>query len=345
MCGIFGFAKTSGRQSDNQLDILKRVFEELTDESSVRGEDSTGFSIMNSEHRFTYKTLLDSSSLVSKDVWDTDILSRITRDTTIVMGHVRLATHGSVKVHNAHPFNVGDVTGVHNGIIYNYNQVAKKLGKSVPEVDSQVLFQSLNRIQMDKAFESIDGDFAITWVKDSNRKVHLARESGRPIVVAYWKKARVLLWASTKAIMQDAMIRAGLNLPIKSVPEDYIFTYDTDNFDSRPNQEQVPFDTISQYSYRNSVYGGSSWSGRNYNYYSKDSNPSPASSHLITSGSTDSGRKEICTYCYEYTPADEIWKDATGSNVCFDCEYYGDAYREKNSEGGSVDENKNEELF
>ena len=68
MCGIFGFAKTSGRQSDNQLDILKRVFEELTDESSVRGEDSTGFSIMDSEHRFTYKTLLDSSSLVSNSI-------------------------------------------------------------------------------------------------------------------------------------------------------------------------------------------------------------------------------------------------------------------------------------
>ena len=47
MCGIFGFAKTSGRQSDNQMRILRDVFTELTDESSIRGTDSTGFSIID----------------------------------------------------------------------------------------------------------------------------------------------------------------------------------------------------------------------------------------------------------------------------------------------------------
>ena len=183
MCGIFGFAKTSGRQNDNQLDILRRITTELTDESSIRGTDSTGFSIIDEDNRYTYKTLTDSSTLVDTPDWS-NILSRINRDTTIFMGHVRLATTGSVKVENAHPFNIGNVTGVHNGIIHNYNQVSRTLGKEIPDVDSQVLFQALNRRQMDRAFEDIDGDFAITWVKDSNSTVHLARESGRPMVVA-----------------------------------------------------------------------------------------------------------------------------------------------------------------
>ena len=40
MCGIFGFAKKSGHQTDNQLEVLKRVFTELTDESSIRGMDT-----------------------------------------------------------------------------------------------------------------------------------------------------------------------------------------------------------------------------------------------------------------------------------------------------------------
>ena len=221
MCGIFGFAKTSGRQSDNQLEILKRVVTELTDESSIRGTDSTGFSIINEDNRYTYKTLVDSSTLVGYPEWNT-LLDKVNRDTTIFMGHVRLATTGSVKVENAHPFNIGSVTGVHNGIIHNSNQVSNILGKSVPDVDSQVLFQALNKLEMSKAFEDIDGDFAITWVKDSNKKVHLARESGRPMVVAYWKKARVLLWASTRQIMEDAMTRAGLRLPIRNVKQDYI---------------------------------------------------------------------------------------------------------------------------
>ena len=336
MCGIFGFAKTNGRQSDNQLDILKRVFTELTDESSIRGTDSTGFSIMDDTNRFTYKTLLDSSALVDTDSWNTEILNRITRDTTIVIGHVRLATQGSIKVQNAHPFNIGRVTGAHNGIIYNYNQVAKQLGKDIPDVDSQVLFQSLNKNSKANAFKEIDGDFAITWVKDSNKQIHLARESGRPMVVAYWKKARTLLWASTKNILLDAMTRAGLVLPIKKIKEDYVFTYDVDNFDKSPNRTQEKFETISQYdnySRRYYGHGNTAWGGYHYYGFGNGNNgyaSSPATS-MITDGSSSNPQKkvEMCDYCYEWIDVDEIWTDASSKKVCFDCEYFPSAYDSK----------------
>tara|TARA_R100001082_G_scaffold79992_1_gene47236 strand:- start:3611 stop:4612 length:1002 start_codon:yes stop_codon:yes gene_type:complete len=330
MCGIFGFAKSNGRQSDNQLEILKRMLTNLADNSSVRGEDSTGFSIMDSNGRYTFKTLTDSSTLVGQNVWSRDILSKVNRRTTIVMGHVRLATQGAVEVNNAHPFNIGSVTGVHNGIIHNYNQVARNLGKSVPEVDSQVLFQSLNKLEMNKAFEDIDGDFAITWVKDSNRKLHMARESGRPIVMAYWKKARVLLWASTKDIMEDAMYRTGLRLPIKSVAEDYILTFNTDKFDTKTNHETTPFTTISQYSYRN--YHNNAWYNRDYigGFY----NPSPATKGLLGSGSENES-KEMCSYCYEWTSTDEVWTDGYNRNVCYDCEFLSNEKEVKDNEEGS----------
>lgn len=304
MCGIFGFAKTSNRQSDRQIDILKRVFTELTDESSIRGEDSTGFSIINPESRYTYKTLTDSSTLVNRTEWS-NVIDYIDRRTTIAMGHVRYATHGKVNVNNAHPFDIGRVTGAHNGVIYNYNQVARAMGKDTPEVDSQVLFQSLNRKEMSRAFESINGDFAITWVKDSNKKIHLARESGRPMVVAYWKKARVLLWASTRDIMADAMIKAGIRLPIHNVNEDYIFTYDTEKFEKKPSVEMVKFETISQRDY-NSYYG------------SYHGGMSPATMRLY--GNVN-GKREMCDYCYEYLPHDEIEVDSNSKNVCLTCEY------------------------
>lgn len=329
MCGIFGFAKADGRQSDNQLDILKRVFTEVTDESSIRGTDSTGFSIIDTDNRYTYKTLLDSSTLVDSDSWDKDILSKITRDTTIVIGHVRLATQGSIKVHNAHPFNIGEVTGAHNGIIYNYNEVAKQLGKNSPEVDSQVLFQSLNKNKQTEAFENIDGDFAITWVKDSNKKIHLARESGRPMVVAYWKKARTLFWASTKDILLDAMTRAGLVLPVSKIPEDYIYTYDVDKFDGRPNRLEEAFNTISQYNtVSRNIYGNtrqifSGWGDYHYYGYNgyRNYKPSPATKSLLGSTNTTAS-KEMCSYCYEWVSVDEIWTDANHKRVCFDCEYF-----------------------
>jgi asparagine synthetase B (glutamine-hydrolysing) len=314
MCGIFGFAKTSGRQSDNQLEILKRVVTELTDESSIRGTDSTGFSIINEDNRYTYKTLTDSSTLVGFPEWNT-LLDKVNRDTTIFMGHVRLATTGSVRVENAHPFNIGSVTGVHNGIIHNYNQVSNILGKSVPDVDSQVLFQALNKLEMSKAFEDIDGDFAITWVKDSNKKVHLARESGRPMVIAYWKKARVLLWASTRQIMEDAMTRAGLRLPITNVKQDYIFTYDTDKFDSKPNADSVEFETMSQYDYG---YRWKPYSSTQY-YRGNGYSMSPATKYLHGANTCDTEKNELCYFCFEYAPKQEI-NPNDGRPICVQCE-------------------------
>tara|TARA_R110002072_G_scaffold106099_2_gene231582 strand:- start:738 stop:1754 length:1017 start_codon:yes stop_codon:yes gene_type:complete len=327
MCGIFGFAKKSGHQTDSQLEILKRVFTELTDESSIRGMDSTGFSVINPYSRKTIKTLVDSSTLVESKEWN-NVLDEIDSTTTIVMGHVRLATHGVVKVNNAHPFNIGNVTLAHNGIIHNYNAVAKSLGKSVPEVDSQVLLQCLNKKDMSRAFEDIDGDFAITWVKEDNNSIHLARESGRPMVVAYWKKARVLLWASTKEIMLEAMTRAGIILPIKSVPQDFIFTYNTERFDSRDNNDKTPFHTLSQWNKVNDYYGyGGSYGNYNRTYYGKKYNaynPSPASQSLL--GDT---KKDMCSYCYEYLGVDELYTNEYNKSICIDCEYIDLSFKEK----------------
>ena len=317
MCGIFGFAKTSGHQTENQLEMLKDVLTELADESSIRGTDSTGMSIIQPNSRRTYKTLLDSSTLVGTGDW-TELLDSINVDTTIAIGHVRLATHGVVKTRNAHPFHVGDVVGAHNGIIHNYNKVAKSLGKEV-EVDSQVIFASLNRNKMKNAFEDIDGDFAITWIKESNRKIHLARESGRPMYVAYWKKARVLLWASTKDILETSMIQAGLRLPVSKVQEDYIFTYDTDKFSNKPSVEQQEFYTMSQWNRYNTTryygtYGAYGWHDST-DFETCDMNPSPASKNLLKQSN-----ELMCGICYEWVDSDEI-EIVNRENMCIDCEY------------------------
>jgi len=317
MCGIFGFAKQSGHQTDKQLDMLKEVLTELADESSIRGTDSTGMSIIQPNSRKTYKTLLDSSSLVDTGDW-TELLDDITKDTTIAIGHVRLATHGVIKTRNAHPFHVGDVVGAHNGIIHNYNKVASSLGKEV-EVDSQVIFASLNRHKMSKAFEDIDGDFAITWIKDSNSTIHLARESGRPMSVAYWKKARILFWASTDAILEMSMTKAGLRLPIENVKADFIHSYDTNKFTNKANEETEEFYTMSQWNrYTPSVYsyGGYEWKGSiSSESAACELSPSPASKLIGEMPETD-----LCEACMEWLPIEEV-EIVNGRSICIDCEY------------------------
>ena len=133
--------------------------------------------------------------------------------------------------------------------------------------------------------------------------------------IAYWKKARILLWASTKEILDVSMTKAGLKLPTSKVVEDYIHTYDTDNFSSKPNVEKESFHTISQWNKITNYYGGYGWSNRSTNYVTCDMNPSPASKSLMPS------RQELmCNYCYEWVDNEEIITIAN-ENICIDCEY------------------------
>ena len=148
------------------------------------------------------------------------------------------------------------------------------------------------------------------------------------MVVAYWKKARVLLWASTKEIMLDAMTRAGIILPIKTVPQDFIFTYNTERFDSRDNKDKTPFHTMSQWNKVNDYYGyGGSYGNYSRSYYGKKYNaynPSPASQSLL-----EEPKKDMCNYCYEYVPVEELYIDAYNKSLCLDCDYIDISFKEQ----------------
>ena len=372
MCGILGFAKTSGGQSDHQLEILKRTLTNLTDESSARGTDSTGFSIMNPLERFTYKTLTDSSTLTRTNEWS-NVIDKIDRDTSIVLGHTRFATTGAKVVTNAHPFNIGEVVGIHNGVIYNFNQVARGLGKSIPQVDSEVIFQSLNKIEKSKAFESINGDFAIAWAKENNTTLHLAREDGRPMVVSYWKKAKVLFFASTEDIMNNAMLDAGLVLEINNLPTDIIYSYDTSKFTKLVECKEEKFKTISQDAIDDYGYGFSyGYGGWHTKYTTKTCDSISSSSyedkycmicgdyswsqgycaeHLPdemyknmspTDKALHDDKIDYCETCFEETPYSELEYDAEIKKyVCVDCDWDIPNHDGKLLIDGGIDEKSN----
>ena len=319
MCGIFGYAKRQNAQNDNQLDKLKDVLTYLADESVIRGTDSTGISMINPSSRRTFKATAPSSEVVTDDTWKANILSRVNRDSTIAIGHVRLATHGVVNSRNAHPFEIGNVVGAHNGIIYNYNKLAEKYDKSI-EVDSEIIFESLNLNSKKKALEELEGDFAISWVRDSNRIVHLARESSRPLSVAYWRKAKILIWASTDDILKKSLRRAGLSLKQVSLKSEIIYSFNTDKFDTKYNPSKIEFEAkekeVKSYSYTGSHYRD--WSYTSYyddmGFY-KDSEDDDT---YETVEEAMKGKHE-CGMCLNNFRNDEIIEIETDVRVCFEC--------------------------
>ena len=172
MCGIFGFAKREGWQSDDQMHRIDDVITNLTWESVVRGQDSTGLAIVSKEDKLVYRTLQQSDSLVCSNEWN-GILEKVDRDTTIFMGHVRFATHGTITIQNAHPFTKGSVIGAHNGVIYNHREIASKIGKNV-QVDSEVIFGLLNKKdKYQDVFDLLEGDYALSWVNEDYQTINL----------------------------------------------------------------------------------------------------------------------------------------------------------------------------
>ena len=266
MCGIFGFAKREGWQSESQMDRIEDVISNLTFESVVRGNESTGFAIASETDKLVYKTLKPSDELVCSNEWH-NILEKVNIDTTIFLGHVRLATTGAKVKENAHPFVKGSVIGAHNGMLYNHKEIASKMGKNV-QVDSEVIFGLLNKKdKYQEVFDLIEGDYALSWIDDDYKVLKLMHEEGRPLHIAYWKKARCLFWASTAEILSVSLNDAGLSIEgtISSLPVDKVYEFDTSKF---WNTHKATFTEVktnanwTSYGSYSSVYSG--YSGSSY---------------------------------------------------------------------------------
>ena len=150
MCGIFGFSHFT--------DVTRRMVPFLALEMEFRGRDSWGATDGTRSVRrlgCITNTWWDAAPEVL--AWERGIF------------HTRGASTGSVTLANAHPFQftlrdeaggvVRDVIGVHNGIVSNHENLAKKYNRS-SEVDSMHIFQHLAE---GKETEEIHGWGNIAW--------------------------------------------------------------------------------------------------------------------------------------------------------------------------------------
>jgi len=326
MCGIFGFAKKSESQSDFHLEKIKEMTGYLTEASVIRGSDSTGMAIISPRFHNIWKSTLSSPELVGHDDWDT-IMRSVDRGTTAVIGHVRFATHGDVTARNSHPFSIGGVIGAHNGVIYNHSSLDKQLGAK-SEVDSEVIFGAIDKFGTKEGLEKLNGDYALTFVKDNPYEVYLAREFSRPLNYAYWKKARTLFWASTEEILQYALKMSGLVLESKSLKQDFIFKLDTREFGKEVKYDCEKFTPDDSYTYNR--YYKSDYTHCTDGYY-RTTAPSTANACPICGKDTYSTTgicwpcnhnttiEALCEKCGLYQPTVEMIYEQDGT-VCKECQ-------------------------
>ena len=136
MCGIVGF--TGNRQA---AQILLDGLEKL----EYRGYDSAGIAVRDGDHPVEVVKAKGRLRVLAEKTNNGESLRGCCG-----IGHTRWATHGEPSETNAHPHITedGNVVGVHNGIIENYQELKEKLLKKgysfYSETDTEVAIKLID---------------------------------------------------------------------------------------------------------------------------------------------------------------------------------------------------------
>lgn len=181
MCGIIGYIgfNSAYEKIINGLKLLE-----------YRGYDSVGLALFNNEKIEIYKK-----------AGRTDDLKEELKDNSFNsfcgIGHTRWATHGKVNDKNAHPFKVGKVCLVHNGIIENYKELINKydLKDLKSETDSEVVASLLNKYYdgnplktIKKVTSLLKGTFALVIMFSDKKDIIYSTRHISPLVFSKSKK-------------------------------------------------------------------------------------------------------------------------------------------------------------
>ena len=208
MCCLFGLMDCRHALTNRQK---SRLISCLATESEARGTDAAGIAYNSSGHLRIYKRPGPAHLL----------RFRIPEDAQVVMGHTRLTTQGNAAHNrNNHPF-AGQVPGnrfalAHNGVLYNDLLLRRSHGlpHTRIETDSYVAVQlieqqkALTPASLRQMAETVEGSFVFT-VLDEQDNLYVVK-GDNPFCLLHFPRIGLYLYASTEAILRQAVARAWL---------------------------------------------------------------------------------------------------------------------------------------
>ena len=211
MCGIAGYsfdrASTVSRTLAAQA-LLAGIAE--------RGADAVGYAYRESGTLTMHKQRSGASKLLEQ--------VSIAPTATQALIHVRDYTKGHPRIEaNNHPVRHDSVTGVHNGIILNDEEIFAAHGfqRQEPQmtVDTEAIFALVDELGPGKeAMEKLRGSMASAWLDEREPDtVYIARGVGRPLWLG--QGAHEAFFASTKDALEVVEHYLDVKLHKRELPE------------------------------------------------------------------------------------------------------------------------------
>ncbi len=213
MCGIISIFH------NNQVMVEKKVEDLLFNMlwvDSIRGNHSTGIIFETDDGPEWYKKAIPGWDFIQQDYVNA-VINKLNRSRYFI-GHNRAATRGEVKTSNAHPFEFGDIIGVHNGTLSNHYNLSPQGANH--SVDSQHLYHAISVDGFEDVAPRIQGSFNLLWHDKSDNTIHLCKNDSRPYCFAKIKDKEYLIGASEKAMLKWLINRHKLEIEFCWTPVD-----------------------------------------------------------------------------------------------------------------------------
>ena len=195
MCGVFGIQFTN-KATDFQRALM---ILSLADEMETRGDQSWGIFGIQRKKRAAWTIEKDIGPITGAD------MSRWSRY-SIIAGHTRWATTGKVIAANAHPFEIGNTIGMHNGTLSCHEELNRKYNRQFA-VDSMHLVAHVDE-QKDLTEVASYGTLVFARKTDDGA-VYLGRWNDGDLAV--WETPVGVVWASTDNAIVRALLAAGVD--------------------------------------------------------------------------------------------------------------------------------------
>jgi len=236
MCGIFGVI-VSRRTSLGPGDVFK-LFEAFGTASQTRGREGSGVLASLAGQTYVHRSPDAFNGLVRSSAYR-GLLARIARERAplergaLVIGHTRLATHGSQGVEsNNQPVGYDGIYCLHNGIVVNAPLLWRDLAplRARTEVDSEVISALVaERMRAGNGFapavrsalSRLNGEFSVALADGATGDLALATNNGS-LYYAVNAERGVLVFASERYIVRTLAERhaplIGGDLQTRQVP-------------------------------------------------------------------------------------------------------------------------------